>query len=687
MSVEHLRFASDILSRLGEELISDPDQGIIEIVRNSYDADATKCEVTLNNTEGPGGSIVIVDNGDGMTTDAIKDGWLVVGRSAKAANRITPKGRRVVGDKGLGRLAALRMGSKATLVTRPRSEPGTEHRITINWDDFDSTNIVEQVPLTINTSSTEKKSGTEVHIEGLRSGLSRSQTENLAKAIILLSDPFDSKSSFRASLRVPGHKDLEAKVKDSYFDESEFYLEANLDAQGMAKATVKDWKGKVIWKASHKDLAGNDKPYVSVPASFELWVFNLGSDSKFSGRKIKTTEVRNWLKTFGSVHLYHNGLRVRPYGDPGQDWLELNLARVRSPELRPSTNNSLGRVFVDDEENRLVQKTDRMGFIENEIFNELKQFAVDAADWLAAERHKYRESKRANEKATAKKSAANARKSLETVLSKNISKKAKPEVTDAIKKFITAVEKEKQTLREDLQLYRTLATAGTTSAVFAHESGKPITNIITTSRIIESRAKKISEDTYTTKFDQPLGIIRRSAEALRSFASLPLHFLKRDKRRASTVDVNATLTELTEFFRSFLEESKIEVSLELASPSHAFVEGTTALIEGIVANLITNAVNAFNSEGNGKSRNLLIRTEVSGDFVLIKVLDNGPGITKLSVDDIWLPGKTSLPSGTGLGLTIVKDSAEEMNGSVHVLANGELGGAEFTIKLPAAKER
>src|SRR5438874_1847289 len=102
MTTEHLRFAPDILRRLGEELVPHPDQGIIELVRNAYDADAKSCRVELLNTETRGGSILVSDDGSGMGLEAIQSGWLVLGRSGKAERRRTKKGRLPVGDKGLG---------------------------------------------------------------------------------------------------------------------------------------------------------------------------------------------------------------------------------------------------------------------------------------------------------------------------------------------------------------------------------------------------------------------------------------------------------------------------------------------------------------------------------------------------------------------------------------------------------
>ena len=91
--VERLRFAPQILARLGEELNPNPDQGVLELVRNAYDADATRCVVQLENITEPGGTIRIRDWGDGLDRQAVSEGWLVLGRSSKKTTERTARGR------------------------------------------------------------------------------------------------------------------------------------------------------------------------------------------------------------------------------------------------------------------------------------------------------------------------------------------------------------------------------------------------------------------------------------------------------------------------------------------------------------------------------------------------------------------------------------------------------------------
>ncbi|NJO34422.1 MAG: hypothetical protein HC869_16140 [Rhodospirillales bacterium] len=91
--VGHFRFSSDILRRLGEELNPSIDQGILELVKNAYDADAKTCTVLLESTDHPGGSVTIADDGDGMDDSAITNGWLVLGSSLKSKQKLTRLGR------------------------------------------------------------------------------------------------------------------------------------------------------------------------------------------------------------------------------------------------------------------------------------------------------------------------------------------------------------------------------------------------------------------------------------------------------------------------------------------------------------------------------------------------------------------------------------------------------------------
>ena len=183
---EHLRFSTGILSRLGEELNPNADQGIIELVRNSYDADAVKCRVELLDTDKPGGTVRVTDDGVGMTREALRDGWLVLGKSGKQMVRVTERKRRVIGNKGLGRLAALRLGETTKVTTWPKVSR-LQYSLEINWSDFDTASVVEEVPLEIQQLKRENRpseNGTIVEVHRLHDKLTRMEVKRLARALV-----------------------------------------------------------------------------------------------------------------------------------------------------------------------------------------------------------------------------------------------------------------------------------------------------------------------------------------------------------------------------------------------------------------------------------------------------------------------------------------------------------------------
>jgi len=683
---ERLAFAPEILRRLGEELVPHPDQGIIELVRNAYDADATTCLVQLNNVDDMGGSITVIDNGNGMTKAEIANGWLVLGRSSKNRKQQTRLGRTPAGDKGLGRLAALRLGTTAVLRTRPRTRPGREYSLVLDWNIFDASPIVEQVPLKIESTATTDPPGTTVELLNLRVRLRRTDVHRLARALLLLSDPFESATGFRPSLSAPSFSELEKLVRSAYFDDVEYRVHAELDKKGFARAEILDWRGTVLRSADHGRLVQRARPkrtgpYNAPSATFDLWAFNLSGEA-FSTRSAGVSEVREWLAEVGGVHVYQHELRVPPYGDAGVDWLDMNLRRVRSPEARPSTNNSIGRVVVADDES-LVQKTDRTGFVQNEAFTELRAFAIDVLDWVATERLRDAERRREAAKHRAERESRSTETDAETV-AETLAVSGSTEAAAAFRRYQSALRTQLESLREDVILYRTLGTVGTTTAAFAHESVKPAGRIEQASKLIRSRGRRRFGDDFDAAVGDQIDAVIRAARMLGRWARLPLHLLRRNNRRASAFDLSDVIDEVADVLAPFFEEAHI--SLAYKRSDQAFpLYGPPAAVEAILMNLVINSITALmQSPPTGNLRTIAIDcSQVSAEYVELTVSDSGPGIAEIDLDEIWLPGRTTREDGTGLGLTIVRDSITDLGGTISVSETaGPLGGAQFTVTFP-----
>lgn len=685
MSKIPFRFSPDILRRLGEELNPSPARGIIELVRNSYDADARRCQIDLSETDQAGGTISITDDGDGMNLKDIEDGWFLLGRSKKT-REATRLGRIPVGDKGLGRLAAIRLGTRVEVTTRHISDPSTQYSFTIEWKSYDNVDVMDRVTFEVyeEQSVVDASSGTEIMILNLTASLGRREVKKLARELVLLADPFElDPKGFKPKLTSPAFRDLQKMVRQRYFDNSEFVLKARLLDDGYAQAVVTDFKGQALFVAEHSDLRPKEPliPYRCPPSEFDLWVYLLQS-ARFVSRTATLGGVKEWLDVFGGVHVYQNGVRVPPYGDSGVDWLEMNVLRARSPEVTPSTNTSIGLVTISDVDDAFVQKTDRSGFIENDAFRELRQFGQDVLRWMQRKRVAERDRRQAKERQRAKEESRKAQDPVQEAI-KKAPPRAQEEIKRAFKTYDQIKEREAKSLRKEVQLYRTLSTAGIASAVFAHESANnPVKVIKQSTRTIRRRAKQIlSGSKYTAELENPIERVLRSADALTVLSNVTLSLLAHEKRRASRVDVNRVIERVLEIFDAFLTTRKVTVDWE-CDEGHPYLLGNEAAFEAIMTNLLSNSLQAF-EQSNTRSRKIVIKTIIEdGPTLELRFRDSGPGIVGIRKNDIWLPGETTRKNGTGLGLAIVRDTVRDLGGSTSANERCELGGAEIIVSVP-----
>ncbi|MFF4663010.1 ATP-binding protein [Streptomyces sp. NPDC001282] len=222
--------------KLGEDLITDSMQALIELVKNCYDADATWAEIVINTglaeTDNPANpSIVIRDNGSGMSVEQIRRGWLTISNSVKremkAQGLTTHRGRTPLGDKGLGRLGAQRLGDIVSIVTRP-VDAGVEHELTIDWRAFQSRSSLQEVDLTLVTRPTQEPAGTTLTITQLREpGQWRAAANNgsedgasvLQKDLSVLISPYGDERGLRILLKVDEERidlyDLPSRVRNA----------------------------------------------------------------------------------------------------------------------------------------------------------------------------------------------------------------------------------------------------------------------------------------------------------------------------------------------------------------------------------------------------------------------------------------------------------------------------------------
>lgn len=127
------------VSQLGRELVTDYVTALVELVKNSYDADAEGVKIIFRNLKNNDGKIIIMDTGSGMTQKDIEEKWTVIGTNNKVRKTYSPKGRKYAGKKGIGRFAVERLAEKVTIYSI--SEKELPFKFKVNWNKYEEINI------------------------------------------------------------------------------------------------------------------------------------------------------------------------------------------------------------------------------------------------------------------------------------------------------------------------------------------------------------------------------------------------------------------------------------------------------------------------------------------------------------------------------------------------------------------
>jgi signal transduction histidine kinase len=342
---EPISVSSEVLARLGEELITNHIQALAELIKNSYDADATSVQVEIKTDEvvedGDGkvrrGRITIADNGFGMDVDAVRNGWLRVSasrkRAMKRAGNKTPRKRTPLGDKGLGRLGAQRLGDRLRIRSRPENadgDPTIEHDVSFAFSDLRADLDVSQIrvpwksfPLPEQQDQTDywpvkrKMSGTVIEITGLANPADWEDTQELERALSLLVNPFRGVERFRVHIRVDGIDLNLRSVAADIRDAALIRWEGTFDGETLSL----DGVIRLRWFAL-RETEMNDRLNELTAADKGAGLLSFAREQAEGERFAISAGSGNWLLKLDSVvdlaDLDHKGLALSENG--GGDW-------------------------------------------------------------------------------------------------------------------------------------------------------------------------------------------------------------------------------------------------------------------------------------------------------------------------------------------------------------------------------
>jgi signal transduction histidine kinase len=338
----HFRPSARLQAILSRELVADPNVALLEFVKNGYDAHASEVLVEFElGDRARDGVIYVADNGDGMNLEGFEDNWMRPGYSEKA-NFVPKPGKRVpVGEKGLGRLAAGRLGETLDVWTR-RSRRDPWLHAHFEWGDFeDMDRDLAQIGVPVDDQTppdlTIAQRGTIVRIGDLR--LNSSLPEDKSgpvepPSLQLLDYQYDfALTKSRGSWRIRRSLRRSPAIAEETSQPSTTKLEGDLPPILVDPAEIGTFEGTMYY-APH------------------------------SARRLR--ELRAPI----GVRLYRDGVRVDPFGDDPDDWLGARARKAsRQGHAAIQPNALYGAVRLTRENNpSLVPMANREGMVENEAF-------------------------------------------------------------------------------------------------------------------------------------------------------------------------------------------------------------------------------------------------------------------------------------------------------------------------------
>lgn len=159
-----------VIAHLDEDLIKNESIALVELVKNSYDAGASSCDVEFSFSGDAIVKIIVSDNGSGMDMDTVQKSWLVIGTDNKKKQlERGSSGRLPLGEKGIGRLGVHKLGNKIHIESKKDSCKAVE--VDINWTLLDKAEKVSDFPVMVKEndySNLEYNHGTKITITELK---------------------------------------------------------------------------------------------------------------------------------------------------------------------------------------------------------------------------------------------------------------------------------------------------------------------------------------------------------------------------------------------------------------------------------------------------------------------------------------------------------------------------------------
>jgi signal transduction histidine kinase len=663
-----------LIDLFGKELVARTEAALAELVKNAYDSDATLVTLRFEDVRTKGGSLIITDNGDGMSLDDLRSKWMVIGTKNKINEPKSRKRRRKVGEKGIGRLGAHKLSNRTILKTKRRGD--LEWTVLdIDWSKYNTEDqSFEEITHPCNTEPGKlAEHGTRLELLDLRESFSKDHFQRLQAELTLLVPPLPGIRDFKIEILSDEFPEFRGELKPEILKAATYTVDAEFDGKRLTGILKVRNPPKTI--PIDQEI---DAPHCG-PLNISLYVFVLAKES-FEGTPIQQGKVQRVLDVFKGIRIYRDKFKVGTYGDQGNDWLGIDAEHIRRHEVVIHSKQVMGAVQISRDGNpNLTDTTNREGLVANTGFFDLVQVVRSAVNEINLQRWREREI-RERQRAKTGGPVEEALTKISGTLDKDlfIPPTIKLEVGDLLNKVRLEQRHELTKMEDELQMYRNLASLGISTAAFAHETeaiGFDLTLFLQELGNAISELKAEDYKRLTPAFNKVSGVAGRSSQLVEMF----LEYVRKKKQNLDTISLPDLVEDLFKRYAPFLGEVKTEVTTDAEARRPKF-RCVPMDMEAVFLNLLTNAVWATR---NRERRRVQVEFSFEAENFQILFSDNGVGIVPERAEKVFLPFFTSKgPTGIGLGLTIVRDTVRKYGGDVTVVTPSKIGGATFQITLP-----
>ncbi len=722
----HIRPYARLLTMLGDQLIRNERIALVELIKNGYDADAEWVEVRFEHflpgmKVGPQSTIVVADNGCGMTVQDIRDAWMNPATPHKMKRRrdgydSTPKkGRIVQGEKGIGRFAVLKLGNKVTVTTKTENssfESILSYDFTRFDDEFTTENseekdiYLDEIEVDYSESTTPESdnssSGTQITIQNLKGSWNHRIIGDLYRDVSSLTDPISriSKHSnsedFSVTIicngkpvsveneSVDGLRSLiedkaVLKIRGRYEStENKFIYSINGNEKQTSLNNPKIL-GLWLWKQryrSSQDSMDESRPYECGTFKFQFYVFDFSRN--ISGKFALNQTEKNILKEH-RIYLYRDEVRVFPYGNYDDDWLNIDISRGTGRAGHFFSNDQLlGWIDISQKDNpRLRDKTNREGLIEEGNATSDFLFLIPLFLSYVKQRpylqYQHKQLERNLAETLRNEVVANHIEEMKSTLE---AKGYKPEVVK-LSKLAKDYEREKKFLVQRAEVTEDLAGVGLSVEMTSHDIMLLMGRAKDIGIEISRQSKLSGSDGIQKQADMLIGVLTQIVEGMHDIQSL----FKSAKRRKRALRIEPILDKIFQLYRSLLDKRSIRYEKVVESGSPLVADTTDGVVMQVLINLFDNSSYWLDTlAGDDK----LIRVELDGENGELIFADNGPGVEQEDapyIFDAFYSGKGQ--EGRGLGLYIAKQLLDRHDYGISLSDNrkGNLAGAKFVVSF------